>query len=54
MFRATANPRLPIPDAGDAVDSPQIGEAASLTLLFRLGRGTSRKLVAALSGNQCL
>jgi hypothetical protein len=39
-------------DAGNAVDSPQIGEADSLTLRFRLRQGTSRKPVAALLGNR--
>ena len=36
--------------AGNAVDSPQTGEADSLTLRFRLRRSTSRKPVAALLG----
>jgi hypothetical protein len=36
--------------AGNAVDSPQAGEANSLTLRFRLRRSTSRKPVAALLG----
>jgi hypothetical protein len=33
-----------------AVDSPQTGEAESLTLRYRLRRSTSRKPVAALLG----
>ena len=52
IFRATANPRSASLGAGSAVDSPQIGEADSLTLRFRLRRSTSRKPVAALLGNR--
>jgi len=51
MFQGDRRPPLTRPDAGDAVDSPQIGEAIYLTLRFRLRRGTSRKPVAALLSN---
>jgi|HubBroStandDraft_1064217.scaffolds.fasta_scaffold228061_2 hypothetical protein len=37
IFQGDRQPPLAVLDAGDAVDSPQIGEANSLTLRFRLG-----------------
>jgi hypothetical protein len=54
-FQFVQGDRQPPPvglDAGSAVDSPQIGEADSLTLRFRLRQSTSRKPVAALLGNR--
>jgi hypothetical protein len=37
IFQGGRQPPLADLDAGNAVDSPQIGEANSLTLRFRLG-----------------
>ena len=51
-FQGDRQPPLAHLDAGNAVDSPQNGEAHSLTLHFRLRRSTSRKPVAALLGNR--
>jgi hypothetical protein len=38
LVQGDRQPPLACPDADDAVDSPQIGEANSLTLRFRLGQ----------------
>jgi hypothetical protein len=48
IFQGDRQPPLARLDAGNAADSPQIGEANSLTLRFHLSPSTSRKPVAAL------
>ena len=52
LVQGDRQPLLANLDAGNAVNSPQIGEANSLTLRFRLRRSTSRKPVVALLGNR--